>query len=150
MNSIKRLENELLSMFDDPLVDSYLQKSYGFEPVKFYIDEIIPDMINSLKNAGDARDEFERFRYGVIYAMRSLQWDYIKDTNSKRKWEEVKASYNRVRHASVTIGEDLYSMANSIGYATQIDQKLLLNEIFKKYTINKDGTKMCNYIRVKQ
>jgi hypothetical protein len=149
MDNIKRLENELLSMVDDPLVDSYLQDNYGFKPAIFYTTILIPEAISSLRRFGDARNEFERFRYGVVYAQRALQWDSIKNPNSRRKWEDLKTLYKKIRPTSLKIGDDLYSMAKEIGYDTPEKQKKFLTTIFEQYTID-DGTKMIDYMRVQE
>ena len=41
---------KLGSMVDDPLIDSFLQDTYDFDPARFYIGVVIPDVNKSLNS----------------------------------------------------------------------------------------------------
>jgi hypothetical protein len=45
------------SMFDDPIIDSFLQKEYKFKPAIFYTQVKIPDTIKKLNSSGDPTND---------------------------------------------------------------------------------------------
>jgi len=140
------LANRLGSMFDDPVIDPFLEKNYGFSPVSHYVKVVIPDTIKKLNPPGDAKDELIRLEQAMFYAQYSLQWDSIKDSKLLNKWREVKRQYGRKRPATKRLGEELYFMSNENGYNTPDKQRQLFDRIADKYGIY--GVKLKDIISI--
>lgn len=82
--------NKLGSMLDDPLIDSFLQDTYNFNPAHFYTGVLIPDTNRSLDSYGDPPYEWQIFKKALFYSQFALQWDSIKDTDALIKWDKLK------------------------------------------------------------
>lgn len=130
------LASRIGSMFDDPIVDMFLQNEYGFDPANHYIKEVIPDSLRRLDLSGDATDELFRLTNAMFYAQYSLQVEAIKSKEASREWSVLKKRYKEKRPIAQKIGEDLYSMAKENGYDTCEKQKALFYKIGDKYTLN--------------
>jgi hypothetical protein len=135
IDAMDDLASRIGSMFDDPIVDMFLQKEYGFAPAYHYIKEVIPDSLRRLDSLGDATDELIRLTNAMFYAQYSLQVEAIKNKEASRKWSVLKKRYKERRPIAQKIGEDLYSMAKENGYDTLDKQKSLFNMIGDKYTL---------------
>ena len=139
-DEIPDLANRLGSMFDDPIIDSYLKNTYNFDPAHFYIIQKIPDTIRCLNYSGDPESDLLTLKHALYYSQSTLQWDLIGGAKSKHKWSYVKQLYKKRRPIVTKIGTDLYYMANKYGYHTLDEQRILFNQIVEKYTI--DGIKL--------
>jgi len=128
------------SMFDDPIIDSFLQKEYKFKPAIFYTPVKIPDTIEKLNSSGDPTDDLTKLKQALFYSQCALQWDAIKNAKSLRKWQDLKRRYQIRRPVVRRMGEELYLMSKENGYNKLEKQKLLFGKIADKYTI--DGIKL--------
>jgi len=145
VESMGDLASRIGSMFDDPIVDTFLQNQYGFDPARHYVKVVIPNTIRSLQSSGDPTDELIRFKQALFFSQCALQWDSIKGAR-KRAWYELKRMYLKRRPHVKRIGEDLYSMAKENGYDALENQKTLFNKIGDKYTLNDIKIKDILYI----
>jgi hypothetical protein len=134
------------SLLDDPIVDRFLQNTYGFNPARYYIEVKIPDTLEKLTSFGESKHDLYRLENGLFYAQSALQWDSITDQDALIKWIECKTKYGEIRPIATVLGEELYSSANRNGYDTLEKQKQCFNEIFNKYAI--DGYRLCDIFHV--
>lgn len=125
--------NRLGSMVDDPLIDSFLQDKYGFNPARFYISVIMPDTNKSLDSCGDPPLEWHIFKKAVFFSQFSLQWDAIKDIDALSEWGSLKERYNIRRPRVARIGKELYSLSKDNGYSDAEKQRKPFRIIFNKY-----------------
>jgi len=135
-DDIVELTFRIGSMFDDPIIDSFLQSVYGFKPAIHYVKVVIPDTVKSLNSSGDPIDELVRIKRALFYAQCSLQWGFITNANSLRKWQDLKELYRKKRPIVTGIGEEIYHMSKEIGYDTLEKQRELSNRLLDKYTID--------------
>jgi hypothetical protein len=126
---------KLGSMFDDPLIDAFLQEKYHFNPAQFYTNVLIPDTIKSLDSCGDPPYEWHIFKKALFYTQFSLQWDSIMDTSALYEWDKLKERYKDRRPKVTIIGEELYHMSKENGYDSLEKQRQLCNKIFNSYRI---------------
>lgn len=145
-NDIRDLAIRLGSMFDDPLIDSFLQNTYDFKPGRFYTNVKIPDTIKSLKTKGRRKNELVELKQTLFYSQFSLQWDSINDDDAIREWRDLKKLYQKWRSIVKINGEELYFMVKENGYDTLEKQKQLFHKIANKYTI--DGYKLSDILFV--
>ena len=132
---IREMCGKLGSMFDDPLIDSFLQDKYHFNPARFYTNVLIPDTIESLNSYGDSPYEWHIFKKALFYSQFSLQWDSITDIDALHEWDKLKEQYKIRRPITAKIGEELYSMSKEIGYDKIEKQRQLCGKIFNNYRI---------------
>lgn len=134
--NIERLVSNFGSMVDDPIIDKFLQNIYGFKPGKFYTKKRIPASIESLNHLGDPTDDIERLIRALVYSQYLLQWDFITNSNSLRKWKTLRELYKKQRPIVTSIGEEIYITSKEIGYDTLEKQRELFGKFSDKYTIN--------------
>lgn len=134
------------SMFDDPVVDKFLQNRYNFNTTHRYTEVVIPDTIKSLNSSRDSEFDIYRLIQSLFYSQCALQWDSIKDDKALRKWHALKRQYQNKRPRVKGMGEELYSMAKENGYDTLEKQKQLFHKIVDKYTI--DGYKLSDILYI--
>jgi len=137
---------KLGSMLDDPLIDSFLQDNYGFDPAYFYTRVVIPDVSKSLNSYGDSPYEWHIFKEALFYSQFSLQCDAVKDVDALRECYQLKEQYRISRPKVARIGEELYSMSKENGYDDLIKQRRLFKEIFNKYRIK--SIKLSDILRI--
>ncbi|MFZ3148151.1 MAG: hypothetical protein WA137_03835 [Methanothrix sp.] len=138
---------KLGSMVDDPLIDSFLQDTYDFDPARFYIGVVIPDVNKSLNSYGDSPYEWHIFKEALFYSQFSLQCDAVKDVDSLRECYKLKEQYKISRPKGARIGEELYSMSKENGYDDLNKQRKLFSKIFNKYRIK--GAKLGDILCIK-
>jgi hypothetical protein len=136
IDSMADLATRILSMFDDPIVDKFLQDEYGFDPAHHYIKEVIPDSLRKLGISGDATNELIRLTNAMFYAQYTLQMDAVKNNRASREWRALKKRYHERRPMAAIMGEDLYYMAKETGLDTLDKQKQLFYKIADKYSLN--------------
>ncbi len=143
---ITEMCGQLGSMFEDPLIDSFLQDEYHFNPVHFYTSVKIPDSFKSLDLYGDSPLEWHIFKKALFYATFSLEWDAITDVNALREWDKLRDRYKICRPMTTKIGEELYIMSKDNGYDNVEKQRRLCRKIFDKYRL--DGKKLADILDV--
>lgn len=137
---IRDLAWRIGSMFDDPIVDLFLQEKYNFDPVHFYTKVKIPYTIRSINSSIEAANDLYRLKQALLYSQFALHFDSIKSANALYRWRRLKNLYQVKRPKVKIIGEMLYSMIKEEGYDTIEKQRLILKKIGYLYTI--DGIKL--------
>jgi hypothetical protein len=95
---------KLSSMLEDPLVDSFLQKSYNFDlrvPYRHAIDYCRKNVKT------ETTDDLSRLLNGIDLANYMLRWSLINDKNASDDWAEYLIWYEKQRPYS-------YKIANQI------------------------------------
>lgn len=123
------------SMFDDPIVDSFLQNKYNFNPAHFYAKIKVPDTIKSLNSHPEAIDDLYRLKQALLYSQFALQFDSIIDEKALREWRKLKRLYQRKRPNVTRMGEELYTITKENGYDTIERQRAVFNKIADVYNI---------------
>lgn len=144
---IEALAASMGSMFEDPLIDAFLQNNYGFNPADSYIEisiAISTEILNNLCNPPD--NSIHQLENVILYSQQSLQWEIVKDERAKEIWQNYKNLYREKDLKTVNKGEELYSIVNRIGYATLDKQRQIFDEIASMYEI--DGIKLKDFIYI--
>jgi hypothetical protein len=83
---IEDLASRLGSMFDDPLIDSFLQNIYNFNPAYHYIEVVIPSASIMLNQSfTEPERDINRIMEIFFHSSQLLQWDSIKDVKKHYK-----------------------------------------------------------------
>ncbi|MDH7596865.1 MAG: hypothetical protein QHG98_03855 [Methanothrix sp.] len=118
------------SMFDDPLVDSYLQNRYGFDPAEFYIKVKIPDTIKGIKSEKKrTSDDLIILKQALFYSQFELQFTYITNEKAIHRWNSLKNMYEKKRPKVKKLGDKIYSITIETGYDTLEKQRASFDKI---------------------
>jgi hypothetical protein len=145
-NAIKDLAFKLGSMFDDPIVDKFLQETYNFNLVSRYGQVVIPQTIESVNSSGDSQFDLYRLTQALFYSQLSLQMDLIRDENTLQRWHELIELYQSNRPIAKAMGERIYHMANDIGFDTIGKQRRLFRRIVNTHSI--DGHRLRDILSI--
>ena len=95
---------KLSSMLEDPLVDSFLQKSYNFDlrvPYRHAIDYCKKNVKT------ETADDLSRLLNGIDLANNMLRWSLIDDENAGADWAEYLRWYKNLRPCSYKIADEI-------------------------------------------
>jgi hypothetical protein len=145
--AINDLACKLGSMFDDPLVDRFLQDEYHFNIFRRYTEFVIPKTKESLNSFGDSEYDLYRLANALFYSQFSLQADLIKDEDAEHLCSDLKELYKEKRPIAARMGEELYGIAKKIDYDTLEKQKTLFHKIADNYMIG-GGHRLCDALYI--
>jgi hypothetical protein len=149
LSKAKDIATSIGSMFDDPLVNCFLQEKYNFDPAYHYTEIELHDCFNEVGEiVTEPTNDIIRMLHIFFYANQLLRWDSIKDTTAIQKWVEYQRFLRSKWQSIAESGEELYDIVKKYGYDTPEKQRRLFNKIAYKYTIN--GIKLCDLLYISQ
>jgi len=125
------------SLLEDPIVDSCLQGTYGFDLLEFYLNKCIPDgrkFINMYPGESYIND-IDKLANTFCYAGEILKWELIDDDAAMREWREYQLLHDRTYPTISRRGKELASFAILRGYDTPKKRKRLAKIIIRIYNL---------------
>jgi hypothetical protein len=125
------------SLLEDPIVDSCLQGTYGFDLLKFYLYKEIPcerEIINTNSDESII-DDISKLANTFCYAGKILKWELIDDDAAMCKWREYQLLHDRTYPNISCKGKELASLAISHGFDTPEKRKQLTGMIINRYNL---------------
>jgi hypothetical protein len=124
------LAEALLSLLEDPIVDSILKTQYNFNLRPLYMKGIE----NGKREAGsDYADDINRVRDGFIHASWTLKWRLIEDRSALKSWRKYFRRLEDGRPNAYKIGLDTVAIIDEVGLDTIEQQKIIVNKLIEKY-----------------
>lgn len=126
------------SLLEDPIVDSCLQGTYGFDLLKFYLYKDIPCEREFIDEHPDESyiNDIDKLANTFFYAGQILKWKLIDDDAAIREWHEYQLLYERTYPTISRRGKELASFAILRGYDTPEKRKLLAEIIIIIYNLH--------------
>lgn len=120
----------LVSLLEDPIVDSYLKKNYHFELHIKYLDVIEHVLKRAIK---EPKDELSRVKIGFGLANDMLKWDLVTDKTALDQWENhlewITAEYPNI----YKICRDVYCSVKSVGLDSIEKHRTIVNNLINQY-----------------
>lgn len=125
------------SLLEDPIVDSCLQGTYGFDLLKFYLYKEIPcerEIINTNSDESII-DDISKLANTFCYAGKILKWELIDDDAAMCEWREYQLLHDRTYPNISSKGKELASLVKSHGFDTPEKRKQLASIIVDRYNL---------------
>ncbi len=131
------LAEQIRNMFEDPLIDSFLQNKYNFNPGYHYSEIDIPRSLEFLNGPfGKPQNDIDIIKSIVYYTTQLLQWDSIKDKNALQKWHDYQNTFRSWLAPIAKSGEELHAIAIENGYDSIEKQGQIIKKMFDNYSID--------------
>lgn len=130
------IAQDIKSLLEDPIIDSFLQGKYNFDLLDYYLSEleiaIEEDFVDPQESS---LDSFSISIGALVYAGNILKWNLIGDYNALDRWHK----YQRLLDKSYPIiskqGKELASIVKDNGFDMLEKRIQLANNTIKKYNI---------------
>ena len=126
------LATSLLSLLEDPVVDSILKTQYDFNLRPLYMKGIE----NGKRKVGNEfADDIDRVSDGFIHASWILKWRLIEDKNALKSWRTYQKRLEYGRPKAYKIGFDTVAIIDDVGLGTIERQKIIANKLIDVYKL---------------
>lgn len=133
----KIVAQNIMSLLEDPIVDSFLQDTYGFDLLKHYLYKAIPserEFIDTYPDESNIND-ICKLANTFSYAGEILKWNLIDDDAAICEWREYQLLHDRTYPNISSKGEELASLAISHEFDTPEKRKQLAGIIIDRYNL---------------
>jgi hypothetical protein len=103
----------LVSLFEDPIIDSILKNKYDFD-LRILYEEIMDD-VKRHSTIKEPTDNLRRIITGFILAIDILRWNLITDQKARRNWIAHLKWYEDQYPNIYKIGADTVAIVTDIG-----------------------------------
>jgi hypothetical protein len=130
------LATKLMSMFEDPIVDSILQDKYGFKIVDQYKLDL-KSAKEQIKGFPEPDDYILRVKSAVDFTGQALEWGLIKEDRDLVGWRDFRQRWlPRKRPITSKMSDEMIAIVQEVGgLDTLKKQKTIFEKIVEEYEL---------------
>jgi hypothetical protein len=124
----------LASMFEDPIINSYLEREYGFNISDEYNKDLAWSKNEHSTRHEETTSEMDNLLYALDISYQDLKWNRISD---KEGWLEFKKSLKEWYPKAFARSEEILAIVEQYGSETIEESRISAQKIIEKYNLGK-------------
>ena len=133
----KEFAQVLKSMFEDPIINSFLENEYKFDVLNEYRKDLLWSKNEHDEGHIDPVDEIENLLKALDISYQVLKWNRIADQKAQHDWSEFEKSLKEWYPKAFARSEEILAIVEQYGSETIGESRISAQKIIEKYNLGK-------------